>query len=228
MFRLPAGVDPSLAASANCALSQVIHGLDVVNLQSGETVVVQGAGGLGLYACAVARSRGAGRIIAIDGVPARLEMARAFGADDVIDISAVTDRRARVSQVMDLTDNWGADVVVELVGIPDVVNEGIRMLARGGRYLEMGNINPKQTYKADPSLLVGANKSIVGVSLYPPPVLPRAIGFLERNATRFPFHKLLSHDYALTDINRAFEEADVFAKSQGSVIRASIVPGGCA
>ena len=86
----------------------------------------------------------------------------------MIDINEITDPRARVSQVQSLTDGWGADVVVEVVGHPDVCNEGIRMLARGGRYLELGNINPRMTYKADPSLLVGFNRSIIGVSLYPP------------------------------------------------------------
>ncbi|MDP6935158.1 MAG: zinc-binding dehydrogenase, partial [Myxococcota bacterium] len=95
----------------------------------------------------------------------------------------------RVSQVQAWTDGWGADVVVEVVGIPEVVPEGIRMLARGGRYLELGNINPRQTYKADPSLLVGANRSIVGVSLYPPLTLKKAVDFLSRTRKRFPYDK---------------------------------------
>jgi len=58
------------ASSANCALSQVFFSLDRVNLRYDETLLVQGAGGLGLHAMAVAKARGA-RVIAIDGVDLR-------------------------------------------------------------------------------------------------------------------------------------------------------------
>jgi threonine dehydrogenase-like Zn-dependent dehydrogenase len=177
-------------------------------MRFGDTVVVQGAGGLGLYACAVAKEMGAERIIAIDSVPERLEMARAFGADEVIDMNEMPDPRARVGAVMGKLDHWGADIVVEVAGVPQAVPEGIRMLARGGRYLELGNINPRQTYKADPSLLVGQNRSIIGVSLYPPDVLRRAMEFLRRTRDRYPFEKLLSHDFELANINEAFDFAN--------------------
>ncbi len=224
VFKAPQGVEPELVAGANCALSQVIYGLEQANLQFGESVVVQGAGGLGLFACAVAKEMGAGKVIAIDGIDARLELARSFGADEVISITEMTDPRARVGEVMNLTENAGADVVVEVVGIPEVVPEGIRMLARGGRYLEMGNINPKKTYKADPSLLVGQNRSMIGVSLYPPYTLKQALDFLVRARHRYPFEKLLSHAYSLEDIDKAFQEADAFSHQPGAVVRASVVP----
>ena len=125
---------------------------------------------------------------------------------------------------MELTEGRGADVVVEVVGKPEVVNEGIRMLARGGRYLELGNINPKQTYKADPSLLVGYNRSIIGISLYPPMTLKLAVDFLARTKDRYPYEALLSHAFSLDEIDKAFNESDSFGGC-GSVVRASIVPG---
>jgi len=223
VFKVPDEVGDDMATGANCALSQLIYGFSQARLELGEHVVVQGAGGLGLFACAVARARGAETIVAIDGVPARLELAKQFGADHVIDINEVSDPRKRSARVKELTDG-GADIVVEVVGSPDVVNEGIRMLQRGGRYLEIGNINPRRTYKADPSLLVGQNLSILGVSLYPAAALKTAISFLAREAERFPFAKLASHRYGLSDIDRAFEEADVSSKCDRAVTRASIVP----
>ena len=151
VFKIPDRVSDAAAAGANCALAQVIHGLDEARLRMGETVVVQGAGGLGLYACAVAEG---------DGRPPRdrdrLDRrapragAQRFGADEVIDMTRVADPRARVNQVMKLTDNWGADLVVEVAGVPEACNEGIRMTGRGGRYLELGNISAKRTFEADP------------------------------------------------------------------------------
>ena len=231
-FRVPDAVEDNVAAGANCALAQVLHGYEEARLEFGDTVVVQGAGGLGLYACALAREMGADRIIAIDSVAERLEMAKAFGADEVIDMTQVPDPRARVGLVMGKLDRWGADVVVEVAGVPEAVPEGIRMLARGGRYLELGNINPRATYKADPSLLVGMNRSIIGVSLYPPDVLRRAMDFLKRTKDRYPFHKLLSHDFELADINDAFAFADIGGHDHDETAaadcprctRASIVP----
>jgi L-iditol 2-dehydrogenase len=76
-------------AGANCGLAQMLFALDRIGLRSGESMAIQGAGGLGLYAAAIARDRGA-RVFVVDAIPERLELARAFGADDVIDMRAHT------------------------------------------------------------------------------------------------------------------------------------------
>lgn len=223
-LKVPDELPDPLVAGLNCALCQVIYGLDVVQLKLGETVVVQGAGGLGVLACAVAREMGAHRVIAIDAIPFRLELARKFGADTVIPVKEYPDPRQRVEKVMEYTEGYGADVVVEVVGFPDVIPEGIRMLSRGGRYLEMGNINPRHTYKADPSLLVGFNRSIHGVSLYPPYTLKRALDFLLRTKDRYPYDLLYGKTFPLEEITHAFEEADAFSQTPKGIGRLGIVP----
>ncbi|HUB08568.1 MAG TPA: zinc-binding dehydrogenase, partial [Myxococcales bacterium] len=223
VFKAPEALSDAEVAGANCALAQVVFGFEKVGLELGESVVVQGAGGLGLYACAVAKELGAGKVIAIDAVPARLELARQFGADVVLDVGT-TEPRDRIAAVRSETDGWGADVVVEVAGLPEVVPEGIKMLGRCGRYLEIGNINPKRTYVADPSILVGGNLTLHGVSLYEPLALFRAVEFLERARKRFPFEKIFSHTFPLEKIDQAFAEADVFAKDKKSVTRAAVTP----
>lgn len=223
VFRAPDELSDEALAPVNCALAEVVFGLEEAALRMGEAVVVQGCGGLGLFACAVAREMGATPVIAVDLVPERLALARAFGADHIVDASEITDPRARVAEVHRLTDGWGADVVVEVVGSPDVVNEGIRMLARYGRYLEIGNISPRRTYKADPSLLVGGNKRIIGVSFYRPETLRVALDLLVRTRTRYPYDRMLSHAYPLERIDEAFQEADTF-RGATTVVRATIEP----
>jgi len=84
-YRVPETIDEGAVASANCALSQVLFGLDEAGVRSDDTVVVQGAGGLGLSATAVASEWGA-EVIVVDGVDARLELAGEFGADHRIDL----------------------------------------------------------------------------------------------------------------------------------------------
>lgn len=218
LYTVPDSVSDEIAAGANCALSQVMYGLERVDLQLGETVVVQGAGALGLYAVAVAKARGAKTVIAIDGVPERLELARAFGADEVIDITATTDKD-RVKIVRRLTDGQGADVVVEVVGHPSAIDEGLKLLAQFGRYVEIGNINIGKTFEFDPSRFVFSNKTMVGVSLYDPAVLSRALAFLQEYQDRLPFDRLAAACYTLENINEAFAAAE-----EKRDVRASIVP----
>src|ERR687887_2504303 len=86
IFRIPDEVSDDVATPANCALAQVIYGLHRAGLRAGDTAVIQGAGGLGLNAVAVARDMGADRVIVLDRVPARLELARAFGADHALSL----------------------------------------------------------------------------------------------------------------------------------------------
>ena len=219
VYTVPDGVGDDIASGANCALSQVMYGLERVDQQLGETVLVQGAGALGLYAVAVAKARGAGRVIAIDGVPERLELATAFGADAVIDINTAATAKDRAKIVRDLTDGHGADVVVEVVGHPSAIDEGLKMLGQFGRYVEIGNINIGKTFEFDPSRFVFGNKTMVGVSLYDPSVLSRALTFLEQHQTTLPLHRLAAAQYPLDDINEAFAAAE-----HKRDVRASIVP----
>ncbi|OBK83868.1 zinc-binding dehydrogenase [Mycolicibacter heraklionensis] len=219
VYTVPDSVSDEIAAGANCALSQVMYGLERVNQQLGENVVVQGAGALGLYAVAVAKARGAARVIAIDGIPARLELAKAFGADVVIDITEVTTEKERAQLVRKLTDGQGADVVVEVVGHPSAIDEGLKLLGQFGRYVEIGNINIGKSFEFDPSRFVFGNKTMVGVSLYDPAVLSRALDFLAEYQHKLPFERLAAACYSLDDINDAFAAAE-----DKRDVRASIVP----
>ncbi len=219
VFKVPDELTDPMVAGINCALSQVVGGMQLAGVRLGDTVVIQGAGGLGVYATAVARELGAGKVIVIDSIPERLELARGFGADATIDVEELPDPDMRVRRVMELTDNWGADVVAELVGHPRVCNEGLRMVGRTGRYLEIGNINPGLTYELDPSTLIFGNRSILGMVYYEAEHLQQALDLMRRTRDRYPWHKVVSHTFPLERINEAFIEAD-----QGRVTRAAIVP----
>jgi threonine dehydrogenase-like Zn-dependent dehydrogenase len=219
IFKVPDELSDAMVAGVNCALSQVVGGLQLAGLKLGDHVVIQGAGGLGVYATAVAREMGAGRVIVIDSIPERLELARGFGADEVIDIEQFPDPDGRVKRVLELTDNWGADVVAELVGHPRVCNEGLRMVGRTGRYLEIGNINPGLTYALDPSTLIFGNRSILGMVYYEAEHLQQALDLMARTRDKYPWGRVISHTFPLEHINEAFVEAD-----QGRVTRAAIVP----
>jgi threonine dehydrogenase-like Zn-dependent dehydrogenase len=219
VFKVPDNVPDLLAGPANCALSQVIDGLERAGAGPGDTVVIQGAGGLGINAVAVAKERGVTQIIVVDGIESRLELATEFGADVTIDLKEFKTPAARVKRVRELTEGEGADVVMELVGSPAVVAEGIEMLCNGGIYLEIGNINQKLACEFNPASIVHGGKTILGLMWYQPASLQKALQLLSTRSERYPFHKLLSHQYPLSAIDEAFREQD-----SGAVHRAALLP----
>ena len=207
VFKVPDTLPDALVSPINCALSEVIYGLNQIGITLGDTVVIQGAGGLGLYATAVAKEMGAGKIIVFDRLPARLALAREFGADETLNVDEI-DMKSRVEYVLDQTSGIGADLVAEFVGSPRVLAEGVEMLRWGGRYLWIGNINLGFPTEIDPGNIVRCSKAIRGVIVYEPWVIPRALDFLSRTRDRYPFHKIISDTFPFSDINEAFSYAD--------------------
>lgn len=219
VLKAPESIPDEVLTGLNCGLAEVLFGLQRANLQFGDAVAIQGCGGLGLYATALAKEMGAGRVIAIDAQEDRLALARRFGADETVNVAAFPEPDARVGRVQDLTGGWGADVVIEVVGSPAVVQEGIRMLAPGGRYIEIGNISPGRTCSIDPSELTVFSRSIIGVVLYTTDALMRGLDFLARSHDHYPFTGMNSVSYPLEQIDEAFQAAE-----RQDVIRASLVP----
>jgi threonine dehydrogenase-like Zn-dependent dehydrogenase len=218
VYKVPPEVDERAAASANCALSQVLCGLDSIDVTVGDTVVIQGAGGLGLNATAVATERGAETIV-IDGVAERLERAEAFGADHTLDITALDSVQARVDRVDELTDGLGADAAVELTGVPAAIDEGIQLLGNGGRYLVMGNIIPGKEATIDPGRAVRKSIEMTTMMRYKPWYLREALGFLSEYGDEYPFGELIDAEYALSATQQALEDS-----SDRTVTRATLVP----
>jgi threonine dehydrogenase-like Zn-dependent dehydrogenase len=219
IFKVPDDVGDKLAAPANCALSEMIYGFERVNFRFGETVAIQGAGGLGIYATALAKEMGADRVIVIDGIQQRLDLAKDFGADQIVDMKEYKTPQERAARVKQLTGGWGVDVVAELVGHPKAIPEGLDMLANGGRLMEVGNISPMHgTFETDPAFMVMFSKSIIPVVGYGLDTLKKSLDFLARTKNKYPYEKILSHSYKLEDINKAFEDQE-----KGLVSRAAIV-----
>lgn len=226
VFKVPDELSDEMVSPANCVLSQMIYSFQRADLRFGDTLIVQGAGGLGIYAVAVARDMGVGRIVAIDALPSRLELAKQFGADEVISLGEYPTPDARVERVRELTGGRGASVVLEAVGMPQVVPEGVQMVQAGGTYLEVGMVSGKFSFEFFPSVLVRGNMRYVGVNQYEPIALAQALEFLVRNRERYPFEKIVSHRFPLERIDKAFElsEWSGRAPEQAAVTRGAIDP----
>jgi threonine dehydrogenase-like Zn-dependent dehydrogenase len=139
-----------------------------------------------------------------------------MGADAVVDLREHPSPEDRVAAVRSLTNGWGADVVCELVGRPEAISEGLRMVGLGGRYLEIGTFYPGTSLELDPGFLVMANVRVEAVAAYDARSLQRALGFLERHVDDLPLEQVVV-DYPLEQINQAFADQDA-----GKVTRASL------
>ncbi len=219
VFKVPDEIPDKVAASVNCAITQVFYGIDKIEVKAGELVVVQGCGGLGLNAIAILKERGA-IVIAVDGVEGRLSMAKRFGADYIIDIREFPTREERIKKVMDLTDNWGADVAIELTGVPDAFAEGILYLHPGGRYLQMGNVSPDLTTVFAPGILTRRSIKVVSVVRYDPWYLWKTLEFVRANLHKYPFDLLIDREFPLDKVKEALDSS-----STRSSTRPTIKPG---
>lgn len=217
-YKVPDSIPNHIAASANCALSQVYFGLEQGKVQPGETILIQGAGGLGLNAIAVAKEKKL-RVIVVDGVESRLQQARAFGADEIILLNDYPTLKQRVAKINALTNDLGVDVALEVAGVPQAFAEGIDYIRAGGRYIVIGNISPGKTVPFDPGYLTRKCITIIPVLRYNPWYLKKALLFLEENLERYPFATLLDAQFTLTDVKEALDQS-----ANRSVTRATIIP----
>jgi L-iditol 2-dehydrogenase len=187
----------------------------------GDTVVVQGAGPVGLAAAAFAGLRGAARVIVIGAPDARLDLARRFGVDLAFSLDEHSPHD-RDEAVRDLTGGRGADVVVEATGNPDAVPEGLRLLRDGGTYVVAGHYTDVGTttlnFHTDVNRKHVQIRGQWGTEFSH---VVRALALLARHRDRLPFAETIGGRYGLQDAGRAL--ADVEAMR---VTKAVIAPNG--
>jgi Zn-dependent alcohol dehydrogenase len=134
-IRVPDHADLARICLLGCGASTGVGAaVNTAGVWAGATVAVIGLGGIGLSALQGARIAGAGRLIAVDRVASKLELARSFGATDVVDAAAGDP----VASVRDLTAGEGVDVAFEATGVPEVVARAVAMCARSGTTVAIG------------------------------------------------------------------------------------------
>jgi L-iditol 2-dehydrogenase len=132
---LPLPKEMSLAdATVIEPLAVLLHSVELARFEMTETVLVMGAGPIGVLGVVVAKLAGASRIIVADRVEHRLKAALEMGADAAVHI----DRESVRDAVMDLTDGLGVHVAFDAAGKPDSINTALSCLRFGGRLVVIG------------------------------------------------------------------------------------------
>ncbi len=214
IYKVPDGLPANIAVMAE--LMAVTWNLDKAKefssfanegFGSGDTVVVQGAGPMGLLHIFKARIMGADSIVTFDRSPYRLALAKAFGADVCVNVKSTTEAE-RIQMVRDMTQGRGADLVIECVGYPQVLREGLEMLRKGGMYIETGNF----VDAGDASInvhrhLCAKNVRLIGLTNHPVTAYPPGLKLLDRYKDSFPLHKFVSHTFPVDRADEAMKTA---------------------
>ena len=218
ILKLPDNLSDEEATPLNCGVATMASVTEAAEIGLGDAVVIQGLGLLGLFGAAMAKARGARCVIGLDAVASRLQIAKKFGVDHAIDVACVGAKSA-MEQVRNLCPPDGADAVIEVCGVPDVIPQGLQMLRTGGRYVLGGLVNPDANVTIDANMRVKRWITMRGIHNYHPRHLIQALEFVMANRNRFPFKEIIDSRFALKDLDDAFKKA-----SERSVLRAAIVP----
>lgn len=202
IIKIDNDIPSEIAAIVGCA---VITGMGtVLNTMpdaAGKSVVIIGAGGVGLSAVIAADLVGAAQIIVSDVVPGRLEKARDLGATHTIDSSS-EDFTTRVLEIT----GGGAHFVLEAIGKPDTIRAGFEALRPGGTEVVVGLGSVGEELSIPINLLVQGDRRLVGAlygSANTPLQLPQILRLYQ--AGRLPLEKLLDRSFPLAEANEALE-----------------------
>ncbi len=189
------------ACPASCATATVAAALRVSGDVRGKSVMIFGAGMLGLTAAAMACVQGAESVIICDLNPQRLRQALKFGASHTLPWS--NDRESLVSAVRGMAGADGVDVVFEMSGANSAIEVSPSLLDIGGRLVLVGSVAPSGNVSFDPEQIVRRLLRVEGIHNYRPSDLAAAVEFLTAHHRRFPFESLVELTFSLDEINEA-------------------------
>jgi len=203
VIKVPQAADPAVLVAASCSGSMAAHAFSLNPPEYGDTVLIQGPGPIGIYAVAFAKALGAANIIVIGGSENRLELCRHFGATMTLNRRSTTleDRREQIYQV---TDGRGADMIIEAVGDPSAVYEGLDLARVEGTYLSVGFSQPAGLCEVDFfRQVVNRNLKIQGVWVSGAQHTARALDLTLNNLELF--QRIVTHRFKLEEASQAIE-----------------------
>ncbi|MDO4252975.1 MAG: alcohol dehydrogenase catalytic domain-containing protein [Rothia sp. (in: high G+C Gram-positive bacteria)] len=212
VHKISKDIKPQHAAFAE-PLSCALHAVERANIKFEDTVVIAGAGPIGLSALIGARQKNPLRIISLDMDPAKLELAKKCGADMTINIKD----QDPVAAIKEVTAGYGADVYIECTGHPSAVPQGLNLLRKLGTYVEYSVFGSDVT--VDWSIISDDKELNVYGAHLGPHTWGAAVKIIESGA--LPLDEICTHQFPLEQFQQAL---DMVADSAGSSIKVSILP----
>jgi L-iditol 2-dehydrogenase len=180
-------------------LACVLHGIEGARAKLGDTVVIIGAGPIGLLHLLTVKKMGTKRVMMIDLVDERLNLAEKLGADEII--NAKTEDA--VEKVRQLTNGLGADVAIEAIGLPSTWEQALRLVGKGGTVLEFGGCPPKTEIKINAETLHYGEITVMGAFHATPLYFRKALDMIASRT--IDVRSLVTRRMKLEEIMQAFE-----------------------
>ncbi len=217
-FRVPNHASVDAVIALGCALPTALRGFDRCGpVRTGESVVVQGAGPVGLAAILAASVAGAREIVAIDIHENRLEVAKSLGATATVSLNESAEERRR--QVYDICGSHGPEVVVEAAGVLQAFPEGVDLTGNHGRYIVLGLWGAIGEQSISPRDTTLKNLTIAGATFPKPKHYHAALQLAVRCQDKVPLAQLVTHRFGVAEAQKALD-----ATAKGEVVKAVIDP----
>ncbi|MFG0264661.1 MAG: zinc-binding dehydrogenase [Rhodopirellula sp. JB055] len=221
IFPVPAVLSNEVVAPVNCATATVSAAFRLVSQthrMQGASVLIVGAGMLGLTAAAQCSEAGASQVIVADPNEERAKLALLFGATEVL-VSETAEERKET--LLGMTDGRGVDLAIDFAGMTSAVEACLESVRLGGCVMLVGSVFPSDPIALYPELAVRRMLTLRGLHNYLPCDLDHGLRFLERNHQRFPFESLVGKRFPLAEVDLAFEYA-----MQQRPVRVAVYPHG--
>ena len=197
LYPIPEGSDDeALVMLSDIMPTGMEIGVQAGGVKPGDTVAIVGAGPVGMSVLLTAQFYSPGRIIMIDMDPARLELARQFGATDLVQVGA-EDAAARV---LELTDGQGVDVAIEAVGIPATFDICQKIVSAGGNIANVGVHGKPVQLHIEELWIKNINISMGLVCTNTTPMLLKTL-----KSGKVDPGRLVTHRFKLDEIMQAYE-----------------------
>jgi L-iditol 2-dehydrogenase len=200
VFRMPEGMSFEAAALAE-PLACCINGQRNAQVGMGDSVVILGAGPIGLMHAALARAAGARQVIVSEPNAARRQAAAERGVNHVFDPSG----GSLADFVKARTDGLGADVVILAIGVPQLANEALTLVRRGGRVNLFAGFSAGDTSTIDVNLIHYGEIVVTGASALARRDYELALNMLASG--QIDAGSLITHRYQVAESLAAFDEA---------------------
>jgi threonine dehydrogenase-like Zn-dependent dehydrogenase len=211
---IPDGLSDEQVLMCPDIMSTGFGGAESGEIKIGDSVVIFAQGPIGLCATAGAKLRGASLIIAVDGIPGRLEMAKQLGADITIDFT----KSDPLTEIMRLTHGKGVDVAIEALGTQLTFESCLRALKPGGRLSSLGVYSGKISLPLD-AFAAGLGNHKIITTLCPggKERMRRLMNVVASG--RVNLESMVTHRFKLDQIEEAY---DLFANQRDGVLKVAI------
>ena len=176
-----------------------LHGLKQADIRPNDSVLIMGAGTIGILHAQLAKIKGANKVIVSDMSEFKLQKALKVGCDYAINIK----EKNIIDEVNKITDGQGVDVIVIAAGVSSLVADAVNMVRRAGKIIVFSGFDKNKLVTLDVSRFFKDEISIIGTYSVTPYEFPEALDLLEKR--KLNTKEMITHVYPLNKLSEAID-----------------------